>query len=188
MCSRIQTLGLFSYDIYIYIYIYTPSSHPLDFTDCTHCLTKCLVNFSSLQPANGSKSQTSLTNRPSRSNYCTTGKTADPPLLCAHTHPPLGKQACVTRPKNKGVCSVSGCSWDVPVLWQKNTQCAGIRFVHRFHDGNEWAQLETYRRRFPSVVNQAPRYSTAYISSCETGDDSPQAQERALMTRDTKKG
>ena len=96
--------------IYIYIYIYTPSSHPLDFTDCTHCLTKCLVNFSSLQPANGSKSQTSLTNRPSRSNYCTTGKTADPPLLCAHTHPPLGKQACVTRPKNKGVCSVSGCS------------------------------------------------------------------------------
>jgi hypothetical protein len=103
------------------------------------------------------------------------------------THPPLGKQACVTRLKNKGVCSVSGCSWETPVLWQKNTQCAGVRFVHRFHGGNEWAQPEMHRRRFPSAVTQAQRYSAAYISSCETRYDSPRAQARAFMTRQPKR-
>jgi hypothetical protein len=47
-----------------------------------------------------------LQNRPSRRNYCTTGETADPPLLCAHT-PTTGQASMCHSSQNKGVCSVS---------------------------------------------------------------------------------
>jgi hypothetical protein len=78
--SKIQTLGLFSYDIY------TLSPFGLHGLTVHTTHTKCLVNFRSLQSANGSKSQTSPTNRPSRRKCYASGETADPPLLCAHTH------------------------------------------------------------------------------------------------------
>ena len=90
-----------------------------------------------------------------------------------HTLTTAQASVCVTRLQNNGVILCLAvrekCLCCDRIKHRSHIKCAGIRFVHRFHVGNEWAQLAMYRRRVQSVVTQAQRHSTAQLAAARRG-------------------